>query len=80
LNAAHPGHKIIDATLLMGEVSVHSSMTYHSSIAKESQEPRIGMVVHFSTDPAVKIPVLGENENYLNQCKISSICPIIFQR
>ena len=30
--------------------------------------------------PAVKIPVQGENADYLDQCKISSICPIIFQR
>ena len=30
--------------------------------------------------PAVKIPVQGENADYLDHCKISSICPIIFQR
>ena len=30
--------------------------------------------------PAVKIPVQGENVDYLDQCKISSICPTIFQR
>ena len=80
LNAVHPDHKKINATLLMGEVSVHSSMTYHSSIANENQEPRIGMVVHFNTDAAVRIPVQGENADYLDQCNISSICPIIFQR
>ena len=80
LKAVHPDHKTIDATLLMGEVSVHSSMTYHSSMANKSNEPRVGMVVHFCTDAAVKIPIQGENANYLDQCKISSICPIIFQR
>ena len=30
--------------------------------------------------PAVRIPVQGENTDYLDQCEISSICPIIFQR
>ena len=30
--------------------------------------------------PAVRIPVLGENADYLDQCKNSFICPIIFQR
>ena len=30
--------------------------------------------------PAVRIPVQGENADYLDQCKISSICPNIFQR
>ena len=30
--------------------------------------------------PAVRIPVQGENADYLDQCDISSICPIIFQR
>ena len=30
--------------------------------------------------PAVRIPVQGENADYLDQCGISSICPIIFQR
>jgi len=80
LTAAHPDHKKINATLLMGEVSVHSSMTYHSSIANKSHEPRVGMVVHFCTDAAMRIPVQGENADYLDQCETSSICPIIFQR
>jgi len=80
LKEVHPDHKIIDATLLTGEVSVHSSMTYHSSMANESNEPRVGMVVHFCTDAAVRIPVQDENTNYLDQCGISSICPIIFER
>ena len=30
--------------------------------------------------PAVRIPVQGENADYLDLCDISSICPIIFQR
>ena len=30
--------------------------------------------------PAVRIPVQGENADYLDQCEISSICPVIFQR
>ena len=30
--------------------------------------------------PAVRIPVQSENTDYLDQCDISSICPIIFQR
>ena len=30
--------------------------------------------------PAVRIPVQGENADYLDQCDISSICHTIFQR
>jgi len=30
--------------------------------------------------PAVRIPVQSKNADYLDQCKNSSICPIIFQR
>ena len=36
------------------------------------------MVVHFCTDRAMRIPVVGENENYLDQIQDTSIAPIIY--
>ena len=36
------------------------------------------MVVHFCTEKAMRIPVAGENENYLDKIKDPSIAPIIY--
>jgi hypothetical protein len=69
----------VDALLDIGEVSVHSSLTYHSSNANRNQEPRVGMVVHFCTDEAKRIMVTGENSDYLDQIKNPTIAPVIYQ-
>ena len=36
------------------------------------------MVVHFCTDKAMRIPVIGENASYLDKIKEHSIAPIIY--
>ena len=38
-------------------------------IENKENNPRVGMVVHFCTDRAMRIPLVGENENYLDQIK-----------
>ena len=43
-------------------------------------DPRIGMVVHFCTDIAERIPISGENSDYLNKREDESICPVIYSR
>jgi hypothetical protein len=62
----------------MGEVSIHSSLTYHSSEANLEKIPRVGMVVHFCTDKAKRIQVGGENSTYLDQLMDPTITPIIY--
>ena len=76
----HKNQKIVDALLKIGEISIHTSQTYHSSIGNKEKNPRIGMVVHFCTDKAKRIPLEGENSNYLDQLKDHSIAPIIYKR
>ena len=78
LDAQHKNRKIVHSTLKTGEVSIHTSLTYHSSIENKENNPRVGMVVHFCTDRAMRIPLVGENENYLDQIKDTSIAPIIY--
>lgn len=79
LDRAHSNRETVDALLDIGGVSVHSSLTYHSSIANRNQEPRVGMVVHFCTDEAKRIMVTGENSDYLDQIEDQSIAPVIYQ-
>jgi len=79
LNETHKNREIINATLLDGEVSVHTSLTYHSSIDNTEKDPRVGMVVHFCTEKAKRIDIRGENSNYLDQIKDHSIAPIIYK-
>ena len=79
LDRSHSNHDTIDALLDIGEVSVHSSLTYHSSNANKNQGPRVGMVVHFCTDDAKRIMITGENSDYLDQIEDQSIAPIIYE-
>ena len=72
--------EIINAILQMGEVSVHSSQTYHSSLGNKEKEPRVGMVVHFRTDKSKRIKVRGRENNYLDQITDPSIAPIIYHK
>ena len=72
--------KIVDALLSAGQVSIHSSRTYHSSGANLDETPRVGMVVHFCTDRAIRQRVAGSNTGYLDQLKDVSISPFIFGR
>ena len=79
LQDAQSDYKVINATIRKGQVSIHSSLTYHSSMQNTSQFPRVGMVVHFCTDYAKRIPVNGELSRYLNCLEDTAICPIIYK-
>ena len=79
LQNARSDYKVINATIREGQVSIHTSLTYHSSIKNTSQTPRVGMVVHFCTDYAKRIPVNGELSRYLNCLEDIAICPIIYK-
>ncbi len=79
LDQYHKNRKIVDAILKIGEVSIHSSLTYHSSMANKLQKPRVGMVVHFCTNEAKRIEMDGKNEKYLNQINDPAIAPVIYQ-
>ena len=73
-------HKdVVCATLRAGEVSIHSSQTYHSSMGNLENKPRVGMVVHFRTDKSKRIEVGGSNKHYLDQIEYNEIAPIIYQ-
>jgi len=78
LKKHHRKTKIINGVLEMGQVSIHSSLTYHSSAANLENEPRVGMVVHFCTDKAQRVPLKGENSNYLDQLIDHSRAPFIY--
>ena len=62
-----------------GEVSVHSSQTYHSSLGNKEKNPRIGMVVHFRTDQSKQIELKSKESDYLDQINDLSVAPIIYQ-
>ena len=78
LKKHHRKTKIINGVLEMGQVSIHSSLTYHSSAANLEKKPRVGMVVHFCTDKARRVPVDGENSNYLDQLIDHTKAPFIY--
>ena len=80
LQGAHKDYKVISATIRKGQVSVHSSLTYHSSIENTSQTSRVGMVVHFCTDYAERISINGELTHYLDGIDNQSICPTIYKK
>ena len=75
----HGKSEIVSGTLKIGQVSIHSSMTYHSSQANLEEKPRVGMVVHFCTDKAKRIAVRGDNKDYLDQLNDPTITPIIYR-
>ena len=72
--------EIINGTLHMGEVSIHSSQTYHSSLGNKEKEPRIGMVLHFRTDKSKQLKIKDKKNSYLDQIKDPSIAPIIYKK
>ncbi|MBI89512.1 MAG: hypothetical protein CMG60_05435 [Candidatus Marinimicrobia bacterium] len=70
---------IVRSTLDKGEVSIHSSLTYHSSEGNKEDAPRVGMVVHFCTESAKQIKLKGENSSYLNSLNDDNVSPIIYK-
>ena len=69
---------IVNSNLKKGEISIHTSTTYHSSGPNKSNQDRVGMVVHFCTEKSEKIMIKGKNSEYLKQLEDESICPIIY--
>ena len=80
LKRAHEDYDVVSANIKKGQISIHTSRVYHSSRPNISNDPRIGMVVHFCTDIAERIPISGENSDYLNKREDESICPVIYSR
>jgi Protein involved in biosynthesis of mitomycin antibiotics/polyketide fumonisin len=78
LEEKHGDLKVVSALLSAGQVSIHSSQTYHSSGANLDEVPRVGMVVHFCTDRATRKPVTGLDAAYLDQLNDASISPVIY--
>ena len=79
LKKVHGVQEIVNALLTPGEISIHTSQTYHSSIGNKEKSPRVGMVVHFCTDKAKRITIQGENSDYLDQITDHFIAPIIYK-
>ena len=79
LNKLKKDQNIVCATLRAGQISIHSSQTYHSSLGNLENKPRIGMVVHFRTDKSKRVEVQGSNKHYLDQIEDNEIAPIIYQ-
>ena len=71
-------YKVVKAEISSGSIAIHGSKTYHSSIKNTSGSPRVGMVVHFSTDKAKKISLTDGHSVYLDILNDQSICPIIY--
>ena len=74
-----PG-EIVLGTINRGEVSIHSSLTYHSSGKNVEKEPRIGLVVHFCNEHARQIKAKGESLDYLKFLNDNWVAPLIYER
>ena len=79
LERTHDGFKVVSTNIEKGQISIHTSRVYHSSGPNISKDPRVGMVVHFCTDMAERIPISGENSDYLDRIENKSICPIVYK-
>lgn len=74
-------YKIKSSIINKGQLSIHNSGIYHSSKENTTNKPRVGMVVHFSTDKAKTISVTGSLSNYLkHNLNDKNICPIIYEK
>ena len=80
LDKNYKNRTIVNGILDIGQIGIHTSLTYHSSIENKEKNPRVGMVVHFCTEKAKKIIVNDENANYLNQLNDPNTAPVIYKR
>tara|TARA_B100001996_G_scaffold314904_1_gene257649 strand:+ start:876 stop:1652 length:777 start_codon:yes stop_codon:yes gene_type:complete len=81
INKTKKGYKIKSSIINKGQLSVHNSGIYHSSKENTTNKPRVGLVVHFSTDKAKTISVTGSLSNYLKyNLNDKDICPIIYEK
>jgi ectoine hydroxylase-related dioxygenase (phytanoyl-CoA dioxygenase family) len=74
----YSNYKVVNAEISSGSIAIHGSKTYHSSVNNTSGSPRVGMVVHFSTDQAKKNNLTDKHSVYLDILNDQSICPIIY--
>ena len=74
----HNSYRIVNAELDPGSIAIHGSKTYHSSTKNTSGNERVAMVVHFATDRAKRINLIGEHSKYLDNLNDQIICPIIY--
>jgi len=72
--------EIISGTINKGEVSIHSSLTYHSSGKNLDEKPRIGLVVHFCNEHAKQIKVQNEETEYLGFLNDEWVAPLIYEK
>jgi ectoine hydroxylase-related dioxygenase (phytanoyl-CoA dioxygenase family) len=72
--------KIILGTLDKGEVSIHSSLTYHSSGKNVEEEPRIGLVVHFCNEEAKQIKTDKKYTRSLRFLANKGVSPVIYEK
>ena len=79
LKDTYKDYSVVQAEIDEGAVSVHTSRSYHSSVANISGRPRVGMVVHFCTDKAQRVPVSGDHSDYLEMVNDESVCPVIYR-
>ena len=71
---------VVDSILNKGQVSVHKSLTYHSSGSNRDLNPRVGLVVHFCNENSRRISVKGKNKNYLNYLQDEIFAPVIYEK
>lgn len=71
---------VVDSILNKGQVSVHESLTYHSSGSNRDLNPRVGLVVHFCNENSRRVSVKGENKNYLNYLQDEIFAPVIYEK
>ena len=75
IKKSHKNINILQTDINKGEISIHDSLTYHSSGPNRSQKPRVGLVVHFCTEKSERKKNFDE---YLDQLSDYSKCPIIY--
>ena len=71
---------VVDAILNKGQVSVHKSLTYHSSGSNNDLNPRVGLVVHFCNENSKRVSLKGENKNYLNYLRDEFLAPTVYEK
>lgn len=75
IKKSHKNINILYSNIKKGEISIHDSLTYHSSGPNQSKKPRVGLVVHFCTDKSKRVK---NSDEYLDQLGDYSKCPIIY--
>ncbi len=72
--------EILLGTINRGEVSIHSSLTYHSSGKNVEKIPRVGLVVHFFNEHAKQTKTEGKSIEYLKFLNDDRVAPLIYEK